>query len=161
MSTINTKKICVLITDIVCHVDMMGSCVYGWTMKASALYKRLGATIKAQRRALGLTQQQLAKQLGISRASLANVETGRQRVLVHQLYELADQLNVNVQELLPEPSEAEALQALDDLLFSENVTVSQRQQIATLLKDDAIVASASGGLHDSVPQHNNAREEPS
>ena len=108
-------------------------------MRVPSLYKRLGTTIKAQRRARGLTQQQLAKQLGISRASLANVETGRQRVLIHQLYELADQLSINIQELLPNPSEAEALQALDDLLFSENLTVAQRQQIATLLKDDALV----------------------
>ena len=108
-------------------------------MWVPSLYKRLGATIKAQRRARGLTQQQLATQLGISRASLANVETGRQRVLIHQLYELADQLSINIQELLPKPSEAEALQALDDLLFSENLTVAQRQQIATLLKDDALV----------------------
>ena len=130
-------------------------------MKVPALYKRLGATIKGQRRALGLTQQQLAKQLGISRASLANVETGRQRVLVHQLYELAEQLNVNVQELLPESSEADALQTLDDLLFSKNVSVSQRQQIATLLKDDALIPSASGGAHDSVRRYRNPREEPS
>ena len=112
-------------------------------MRIPSLYRRLGASIKARRRALQLTQQQLATQLGISRASLANVETGRQRVLVHQLYELAEQLNVGVQELLPESSEADALQTLDDLLFSENVTVSQRQQIATLLKDDALVPSVS------------------
>ena len=130
-------------------------------MRVPALYKRLGGTIKARRRALGLTQQQLAKQLGISRASIANVETGRQRVLVHQLYDLADQLNVNVQDLLPESAEAEALRALDELLFSENITVSQRRQIATLLKDDTIAASASGGPHDSVPRNHNAREEPS
>lgn len=127
-------------------------------MKVPALYKRLGATIKVQRRALGLTQQQLAKQLGISRASLANVETGRQRVLVHQLYEFAGRLNVNVQELLPESSEANALQALDDLLFSENVSVSQRQQISTLLKDDALVPSASGDPHDSVLRNHNQGE---
>ena len=130
-------------------------------MRVPALYKYLGAAIKAQRRALGLTQQQLASHLGVSRASLANVETGRQRVLVHQLYELAEQLNVSVQDLLPESSEADALQALDDLLFSENVTVSQRQQIATLLKDDALVPSATRGPHDSVRRHYNAGEEPS
>lgn len=104
-------------------------------MATLALYKRIGSTIKVMRRALGLTQQQLANQLGISRASLANIETGRQRILVHQLYELADQLSVNVSDLLPESSEVEALQTLDDLLFSENVSVQQRQQIATLLKN--------------------------
>ena len=130
-------------------------------MEVPALYKRLGATIKAQRRALGLTQQQLANQLGTSRASLASVETGRQRVLVHQLYELASQLNISVHELLPESSEADALQTLDDLLFSENVTVAQRQQIATLLKDDALVPSASGDSHDSIRRHHKASEKPS
>ena len=130
-------------------------------MKVPALYKRLGSTIKAKRRALGLTQQQLAKQLGISRASLANVETGRQRVLVHQVYELADRLNANVHELLPEPSDAQALQALDDLRFSENVTVAQRQQIATLLKNDSIVESESGDPHDFVGRHIKTRKDPS
>ena len=130
-------------------------------MKVPALYKRIGATIKVQRRALGLTQQQLAMRLGISRASLANVETGRQRVLVHQLYELAKHLNVSVQELLPDSSEAEALQVLDELLFSENVTVSQRQQIVTLLRDATLVPSASGGPHDSAARLRDGSEEPS
>ena len=130
-------------------------------MKVPALYRRLGSTIKARRRILGLTQHQLAKQLGISRASLANMETGRQRVLVHQLYELAGQLNVSVQELLPEVSEAEALQVLDDLLFSMNISVAQRQQIATLLENDADVAPASGGPHDSVqPDYKAGKESP-
>ena len=109
-------------------IDIDYSCVYNLPMATLALYKRIGSTIKVKRRVLGLTQQQLANQLGISRASLANVETGRQRILVHQLYELAGQLSVNVSDLLPESSEAEALQTLDDLLFSENVTVQQRQQ---------------------------------
>ncbi len=150
-----------LVTNNICVVDVGDACVYCLTVKVPALYKRLGSTVKAKRRALGLTQQQLAKQLGISRASLANVETGRQRVLVHQVYELADQLNVNVHELLPESSDAEALQALDDLLFSENVSVSQRQQIATLLKNDDIVGSESGGPNDSVEGHNKSRNDPS
>ena len=113
---------------------MFRSCVYNYAMETPALYKRIGSTIKVKRRALGLTQQQLATQLGISRASLANVETGRQRILVHQLYDFAVQLNVNVSDLLPKSSEAEALQTLDNLNFSENVTVLLRQQIANLLK---------------------------
>ena len=123
-----------------------------------ALYRRLGSTIKARRRVLGLTQHELAKRLGISRASLANMETGRQRVLVHQLYELAGQLNVSVQELLPEVSDAAALQALDDLLFSMNISLVQRQQIATLLENDADAAPASRGPHDSVSRDYKASE---
>ena len=119
----------------VCMVDIMHFCVYNLLMEIPALYKRIGSTIKVKRRALGLTQQQLAKQLSISRASLANVETGRQRILVHQLYEFAAQLNVNASDLLPDSSEAKVLQTLDDLHFSENVTVLLRQQIANFLKN--------------------------
>ena len=118
-------------------------------MQVPALYRHLGAKIKAHRRALRLTQQQLADQLGISRASLANVETGRQRVLVHQLFELADQLSISVQDLLPESSEAYDLKSLDGFQVSENVTVVQRQQIAAFLKDDTTDQPKSGGPHES------------
>lgn len=138
----------VLYTNIVCGVDASAYDVYRVHMKVHSLYKRIGATIKVQRRALGLTQHELAMRLGISRASLANIETGRQRILVHQLYELAQQLKIGIQRLLPDSSEAEALQALDDLLFSENVSVSQRLQIATLLKEDAITPPDTGDLND-------------
>ncbi|MDE2822416.1 MAG: helix-turn-helix transcriptional regulator, partial [Chloroflexota bacterium] len=43
-------------------------------MDRPLLYKRLGQTIRERRRGLGLTQERLSKQLGISRSSLSNVE---------------------------------------------------------------------------------------
>ena len=98
------------------------------------LYKRLGTIIKERRRQLGLTQEYLSNQLGISRASLANVETGRQRVLVHQLYQLAEKLDLEVTALLPDLEKTKELQNLDGLYFSENVSVEQREQIARLLQ---------------------------
>jgi transcriptional regulator with XRE-family HTH domain len=40
--------------------------------------------------------------LGLSRASLANLENGRQRIMVHQLFRLADALNLKtILDLVP------------------------------------------------------------
>lgn len=104
------------------------------TMNVPSLYRRIGTTIKGRRQQLGLTQQQLATVLGISRASLANIETGRQRLLVHQLYRLADKLDLQPEDLLPKPEEMKELEILDDILFSENVTLEERRQIIQLLQ---------------------------
>ena len=130
-------------------------------MSVPSLYKRLGATIRERRRHLRLTQEYLSSQLGISRASLANVETGRQRVLVHQLYSFAEKLDIKVEALLPNPEENKDFMVLDNLLFSENVTLAQRQQIARLLQEDEKLRSASGGKHAQSRRNTKARKSPS
>ena len=103
------------------------------TPRTPLLYKRLGTIIKERRHQLGFTQEYLSRQLGISRASLANVETGRQRVLVHQLYQLAEKLDVEITALLPDLEETRKLQNLEGLTFSESVSVEQQEQISRLL----------------------------
>ena len=71
-------------------------------MDSPDLYRELGATIRRRRRALELTQEQLAGRVGISRGALANIEAGRQQVLLHQVYRFAVALEVNqVRELMP------------------------------------------------------------
>ena len=127
-------------------------------MDRPLLYKRLGQTISERRRALGLTQERLSKQLGISRASLANVETGRQRVLVDQLYALAETLGVDIAALLPHANEIRELQVLDTLSFSENVSVDVRRQIARLLEDEGQGETAFGGQGGDVPRTGKTRE---
>ena len=102
-------------------------------MNVPSLYGRLGTTIKARRHQLGVTQQRLAFLLGISRASLANIETGRQRMLVHQLYRFADVLELRLEDLLPKSEEIKELEVFDNLRFSENVTLEERRQLVRLL----------------------------
>ena len=114
------------------------------SMRTPLLYKRLGEIIKDHRSRLGLTQDQLSQHLGVSRASLANIETGRQKVLVHLLYRLADKLGVHATSLLPDPEEVEELEALDDLPISANVSLEQKRQIVRLLHGDER-SSRSGG----------------
>ena len=60
------------------------------------LYRRLGRAVADRRRELGLTQSTVAEKLGLSRASLANLESGRQRIMVHQLFALVNALKLEV-----------------------------------------------------------------
>jgi transcriptional regulator with XRE-family HTH domain len=70
-------------------------------MNHDAIYKIVGDRIRARRKTLGMTQAQLAQRLEISRASLANIETGRQSVLVHNLYSIAHAIDLAPESLLP------------------------------------------------------------
>jgi transcriptional regulator with XRE-family HTH domain len=65
-------------------------------------YERLGATIRRYRQERGMTQGELAARLvpAVTRASIANLELGQQRVLSHTLVQLADALDVEVNDLL-------------------------------------------------------------
>ena len=67
------------------------------------LYRRLGRAVATRRRELRLTQSTVAEKLGLSRASLANLENGRQRIMVHQLFALVNALKLgSVLDLIPE-----------------------------------------------------------
>ncbi|MGC9954508.1 MAG: helix-turn-helix transcriptional regulator [Rhizomicrobium sp.] len=73
------------------------------TMSEMELYRRLGRAVAVRREELGLTQQQVGAQLGLSRASVANIENGRQRIMIHQLFGLTNALKLDsVLELVPE-----------------------------------------------------------
>ncbi len=95
------------------------------------------------RKGLRRTQDQLAKQVGISRASLANIEAGRQQVLVHHLFGLAEALQLESPAALLLRPHADALRsrparpgAASDLpLSSEGLTEKQRQEVLRLMGD--------------------------
>jgi len=64
------------------------------------VYAVLGHRIRELRHDKGLTQIDLAHALGLSRTSIANIEVGRQRILMHQLLQLADVFHTSPQNLL-------------------------------------------------------------
>lgn len=71
-------------------------------MANDPVYKAFGSAIATRRKALGLTQAELASKVKISRASIANIERGRQSILLHHVYALASALGfTKVAELLP------------------------------------------------------------
>lgn len=74
-------------------------------------YQLLGARIR-QLRQSKLSQEQLAKAASLSRTSIVNIECGRQKLLLHNLFEIAKALNVAPSELLA-PMEPKNLQTID------------------------------------------------
>lgn len=65
------------------------------------LYRLVGAEIRRRRERMGKTQDELAIRVGLSRASVANLEAGRQAVPLHHLVEVAAALGVSAADLLP------------------------------------------------------------
>ena len=76
-------------------------------MEEDRFYREFGQMLKAARKKAGLTQAGLAKTTGMSRSSIANVETGRQRIHLHALFGLAYSLRVRAAELLPAQNRSE------------------------------------------------------
>lgn len=76
---------------------------------SQSFYRVLGRRIADFRGRLpgAPSQAEIAKRTHgeISRSAIANIETGRHRVAVHQLYILASALDRSVEELLPSPEE--------------------------------------------------------
>lgn len=102
-------------------------------MKPEPVYKTIGAMIRGRRRKMELPQQTLAARLGISRATLANIETGRQRVLVHQLYAFAEVLQLKPSDLLPAAGNDGTAADLTQLTIQGELNAEQRAQVARLL----------------------------
>src|ERR1039458_4538864 len=67
-----------------------------------AFYKRLGENIRAKRQERGLSQEGLAKAIGLKRPSMSNIEKGRQNILLHTFCDIAETLDAKASELLPE-----------------------------------------------------------
>jgi transcriptional regulator with XRE-family HTH domain len=71
--------------------------------KLEPFYEELGKRIQGLRIRAELTQEQLGAKLDppLTRASVANIENAKQRVLAHTLIMIAGALNVSIERLLP------------------------------------------------------------
>jgi transcriptional regulator with XRE-family HTH domain len=65
-------------------------------------YPCLGQRVRQARREAGMTQALLAARVGLTRASVTNIEKGRQKVLAHTLWRLAETLGVSPEDLVQE-----------------------------------------------------------
>ncbi|QTV06745.1 helix-turn-helix transcriptional regulator [Faecalibacter bovis] len=68
----------------------------------SLFYSELGNNILSIRTRKGISQDDLAKEIGLSRPSIANIEKGKQRPSIYILLQLSKILGVDIKELLPE-----------------------------------------------------------
>jgi transcriptional regulator with XRE-family HTH domain len=72
--------------------------------KDEQFFKELGARIAQARKDHGLTQQDLADQLGIAQQTMAHYEVGRARVPASMLPILAQLLTLTLDELMGQPA---------------------------------------------------------
>ena len=71
------------------------------------LYQELGRKIRQarERHSQRLSQDTLARRLGISRASVVNIEAGRQRAPLHLVWQIAELLGTDLTVLIPSREE--------------------------------------------------------
>jgi transcriptional regulator with XRE-family HTH domain len=67
----------------------------------SPLNAELGRRIRSRRDELSHTQAWLGRHVGLSRTAITNIECGRQRLLVYQLFAIATALATTPEALLP------------------------------------------------------------
>jgi transcriptional regulator with XRE-family HTH domain len=93
-------------------------------------YRQFGQLLAEVRGKKKVSQEVLARELGLSRTSITNIEKGRQPVQLHNLYRISQLLSVDLKDLLPAPqvfqrSDANQLQdvnvSLTDWLETMNV----------------------------------------
>lgn len=72
-------------------------------IKNESFFKTLGTRIAQARKDQGMTQQQLADQLGIPQQTLAHYEVARARLSVSMLPTLAQLLTLSLDELIGNP----------------------------------------------------------
>ena len=71
----------------------------------SDLANIFGSKVKARRRALGLTQEAFALQLGISRIELSIIECGRANPRLNTIGKIAPRMGLEPHELLMSPKD--------------------------------------------------------
>jgi transcriptional regulator with XRE-family HTH domain len=89
------------------------------------IYKLIGERIRDERQKKRLTQDELASRIGLKRASITNVEKGRQQLLVHTLLQIADSLGTAPERFLGTSGEVQ-------LEIPNNVPASVRNWIIHL-----------------------------
>lgn len=69
-------------------------------ISAGPVYTAFAEVLRMKRGERGIRQEDLAKAAGMSRPSLANIESGRQRVYLDDVFKFASALNIDPKELL-------------------------------------------------------------
>jgi transcriptional regulator with XRE-family HTH domain len=128
-----------------------------------AVYRAVGERIRTAReqQADKLSQANLAKKLEISRASIVNIEAGRQHAPLYLLWKIAQQLDVELVSLIP--SKADLAPAPSTVVLGNEM----REEIKKYSNGDEAMESALSSFiaqaveqlsGPAVPQRSNKRQ---
>lgn len=98
------------------------------------VYAAIGKKIKNAREAAGKSQADLVKVIDASRASLANYESGNTAIYISDLYLIAENLGIEINELLPSVSEIKESTMPEKLLEKNELEEGKKQEILGFIK---------------------------
>ncbi len=87
----------------------------------NSFYKQIGENIRVKRKERGLSQEGLAKAIGLKRPSMSNIEKGRQNILLHTFCDIVETLDTKVDALLPQRARPEPSKMPDLTNYSQRV----------------------------------------
>lgn len=106
-------------------------------MEKHEIYFEVGELVRKAREGARLTQAELGERIGLTRASVTNIEKARQKVQLHTLYAIADTLEISVHSLLPTSRPADAplgvSPRLRGLIQSRKLRPEDRQKMEELI----------------------------
>jgi transcriptional regulator with XRE-family HTH domain len=88
--------------------------------KVDGVYKVVGRRFREVRTSKGITQADVATETGLSRQSVANIELGRQRFMLHTFFDVARALGVSPTDLLPSAEGSDMTLDLEKVALSPN-----------------------------------------
>lgn len=104
----------------------------------NTLYREIGRAIyqlRSSQRNPKMSQKALADAVGVSRASIANIERGHHRVQLHVLYDIATVLDVEPHDLMPHPDRQDRPTHLPEDIKKE-LNPRERAAVDRLLRSD-------------------------
>ena len=103
-------------------------------MGERGIYRDFGRKLAVLRNEAGLPQAELARKIGLSRASLANIERGEQRVYLHQFLSVLSALGRSkLEELLPAEGTTHSKPKADVTVSGDKLSKAQERAIKELV----------------------------
>ncbi len=97
------------------------------------VYILIGKRIK-ELRGENFSQEKLAELIKVSRASIANYESGKQAIYISDLYKIADVLNVEINKLLPSIDEIRSKSPEKILEQAKNLAEKEKRELEEFIK---------------------------
>jgi len=115
-------------------------------MRDRELARSIGGRLKTRRKALRLTQDQLAERLGIEKETVSRLETGFVTPSIGRLSTLAEALDLSLEELLRDVSDRPADQAGSLIAAIQTLPAEER---ALVIRTATDLASILNDYHGS------------
>lgn len=102
--------------------------------EVEGLYRAVGRLVRMSRERAGLTQEDLAREVGLTRTSITNIERGRQKLVIHALFAIAQAVGAPAVSLLP-PSLAQGSSSLE-VSLADDLPAPEREWVKRILMPD-------------------------